>query len=99
MPDASATVRALLRSPGYTLVVVLTLALTIGANSAIYSAVRAVLLRHHSTPARQTIWSCAGAAITARDIPGVGLDDRKHQQGLDSPECPLWTLDGRPAGG
>lgn len=45
MRDASATVRALLRSPGYAQVVVLTLALTIGANSAIYSAVRAVLLR------------------------------------------------------
>src|SRR5690606_41505685 len=42
--DFAFAVRSLSRAPGFTLVVVVTLALAIGANTAIFSVVKAVLL-------------------------------------------------------
>ncbi|HSS95503.1 MAG TPA: ABC transporter permease, partial [Terriglobales bacterium] len=65
--DLKFTVRSLRRKPGFTLVVVLSLALGIGANTAIFSVVDAVLLRPLPIPHAKELITVDVAA--SRDLP------------------------------
>ncbi len=71
-------VRTLLRNPGFAIVVVLTLALGIGANTAVFSVINAVLLKPLPYPQADHIVSIAGK------FTGIGIPDDRNA--LSPPE-------------
>lgn len=77
--DVRLTVRYLLKAPGYTAAAVVTLALAIGANAAIFGAVQAVLLR--PLPIRQANnLVVAWETDTSRNLPVVEVTYRNFQR-------------------
>src|SRR5262245_33474322 len=79
--DLRYAIRMLLKSPGFTAVAIFTLALGIGANTAIFSVVNAVLLRplYDLDPQRLVTVSAKALGYPDNDISGPDLFDWREQ--------------------
>jgi predicted permease len=101
--DLRYTLRTMRRSPGLVIAAVLTLAIGIGANTAIFSIVDAVFLRSlpFPEPHRLVNLSCD---LAGTNLPDVGistpeLEDFRDRSGVFQELSAVWPMDGNLTGG
>ena len=82
--DFTHAARSLVRAPGFTLVVVATLALAIGANAAIFSVVNAVLLEPLPFPNADRLVHVAGTAPGTDQPEELGVPDELYVEYRES---------------
>ncbi|HVZ63294.1 MAG TPA: ABC transporter permease [Lacunisphaera sp.] len=76
MHDLKFALRSLGKTPGFTAIAVLTLALCIGANSAIFSVVNAILLKPYPWPESERLVYCYNSyPLMGLDNAGVSIPD------------------------
>jgi len=101
--DLRLAIRSITRKPLFTLVVVGTLALGIGASTAIFGIVDALLVRPLPFPDSQRLVSIV-APLTGLSVPNAGLsepelEDLRDRSGVFDAITPVWGFDTNLTGG
>jgi predicted permease len=102
LQDIKYALRMLRNSPGFTAIAVLTLAIGIGANAAIFSVVDAVLLRplpfHHPEQLVAVKDDLPGLSLTDTGMSQPELDDLQNRSGVFDEISAVWPINANVTG-
>jgi predicted permease len=90
LQDARYSLRVLLKSPGFTIVAVLTLALAIGANAVVFGVLNALVLRPLNVPQAESLFIIQhGSDVGSHSYPDY-LDLRQRNRSFD--DVAAWAI-------